>query len=153
MCTFQQQQSHGWIFPSLLFYLFPVPPLLSVLLSLLLCIIPFPTSLDSLWSLRWHPAKHSFPPAMTAHTSLPLGTQAPLLRDRVLRINPIIISYSVTPGHPKVAQLLLCRSTFWGEGEWSWDNTPRALPIRQSIIHRLLVCMYVHLIYHKACFI
>lgn len=40
-----------------------------------------------------------------------------------------------------------------GWGVWSWDNTQWALPIQQSIIHCLLVCTYVHLIYNKACFI
>lgn len=98
-CTSKQQQSHGWIFPSLLFYLFFVFPLLIYfLLSLLLWAIPFPTYLDSFCSLRWYPAKHTFPPAMAALTSLPLGTLAPLPRDRALGISPITISYSVTPG-------------------------------------------------------
>lgn len=55
-------------------------PLLSLLLSLLLLIIPFPTYLGSLCSLRGHPAKHTFPPAMAAQHIIALGTLAPLLR-------------------------------------------------------------------------
>lgn len=122
--------------------IFHFSPLLSFLLSLLLWIIPFPTHLGSLCSLRWCPVNHTFPPAMAAHVSLPLGALAPLTRDSALGINPIIISYSVTPGHPWVAEPTLCRSIFWGE-EYGPETTPSELCPSDKALSIACLCVCV----------
>lgn len=95
-------------------------------------------------SLRWHPARHTFPPA--AQHIIALGPLAPLPRDSGNK--PRHYQLLCDPRAPQGGT-----EAPLGWGEWSWDNTQWALPIRQSIIHCLLVCVFVHLIYNKACFI
>lgn len=103
-------------------------PLLSLLFSLLLCIIPFPTYLDSLWDdilLGTHfPLQHSI--------SLPWG-HLHHYRETV-EINPVIISYSVTPGHLRVAQKHL-----WGE-ENGPETTPSELCPSDKALYTACLC-------------
>lgn len=153
MCTSQGQQLKYYTDgSSLLFYLFSwlffffLFPCISFI-----CTTPSPTHLGSSSSLRWHPESllSSFPPLMMVHTSLTLGTLVPPERDSPLGKNPVVISGSVSLGHPRFEDPPLCRCTFWDEGECCWNNTQQDLPIQQSITHSLLVCMHVRLIYRK----